>query len=413
VAVVVLAGAGWFVYGRIAVERDAADARLAVAAGRFEKAVEPLTRWLDAQPSSAEAHYLKARLALARKDGKEAAAELAVAQSLGYPQIEIDRIDGLVKAGNNRSEEAEPLLAGVFNQASAPDPEVDEALTRIYLQSYKLQQAARVLARWMRDAPRDPKPYLWHTELDVRLHRPDAESEAHYRGALERDPRLGKARLGLADVLYKMKRYKEAAQEYARYLADNPNDVQGYVAAARNALDLGDDAQAVAYLDRGLAIAPDDGDALTERAGIDQRHGDYTTALARLNRALATTPELPIALYRRSLVLDRMARRKDANADRRKLAQVNREREELNKLIDKLKRDSHNLELRLEIAQWMFAHGRDDEGKRWAELILSSRRDFEPANRLLANYYQARGDDGLANYYRMQLPGGAKPGRAD
>ena len=49
-------------------------------------------RWLHAQPSSAEAHALKAEVALAEGDFPEVKREFNEARSLGYPDEKLDRI---------------------------------------------------------------------------------------------------------------------------------------------------------------------------------------------------------------------------------------------------------------------------------------------------------------------------------
>jgi hypothetical protein len=50
----------------------------------------------------------------------------------------------------------------------------------------------------------------------------------------------------------------------------------------------------------------------------------------------------------------------------------------------------------------MVAHGRDDEGLRWARMILADAPDHPATNRLLADYHERRGEAGRANFYRLQ-----------
>ena len=82
-------------------------------------------------------------------------------------------------------------------------------LVRIYLTTYRLTQAAEVVERCRALMPADPQPYLWSIEIgpdrcDARRHDPELP------GALERDPELDKARLGLAEQLTKDRRFDEA-----------------------------------------------------------------------------------------------------------------------------------------------------------------------------------------------------------
>src|SRR5262249_15493193 len=136
-------------------DRDAATARRALADGRLDQASEALERWLKSSPRSAEAHYLKARIAWARHDLGTVHQELERAGVLGYPPGLMARLTGLLLARANQSARAEPLLRRVFDEGRGPDPEVAEALARMYLGSFRLADAQLVLDRWIREAPGD------------------------------------------------------------------------------------------------------------------------------------------------------------------------------------------------------------------------------------------------------------------
>src|SRR5947209_20614212 len=86
-----LAGVGiatalaWLGVDQAAINRAAGAARRAVADRRYDEAEAPLARWLQSRPGAAEAHYLKARIALARDRPRETLDELNRAAGLGYP----------------------------------------------------------------------------------------------------------------------------------------------------------------------------------------------------------------------------------------------------------------------------------------------------------------------------------------
>lgn len=401
--IALLAWAGLALRNEMRVGRYSRAARRAVASGRFDDARRPLESWLQADPGAAEAHFLKARVALAKGDAREVSDELRLALERGHSREELERLDAIVKVRIGQYADAKPVLERLFEQSQAPDPEVDEALARIYLQTYELTKAQNVIERWIRDAPDDATPYLWFTEIDSRTTADsNALQEEHYRAALARDPNLARARLGLAKLLLKERRSDEAAQEFALYLARNPDDVAARVGAALCAKGSGDEDTAIGHLDRALAIAPDDPSALKERAGIDQRHGDYKTALARLDRALKADSFDTETLYARTQVLARLGRLEESRADQRKMDQIKVDQARLLKIRDAILEHPDNLALRVEVARWMFDHGRDDEGLRWANYILSLRPDYRPANLLLAEHYQHKGDIGRANYYNLR-----------
>lgn len=380
----------------------AREARRALAVGNLAAAEAPLDRWLHASPDSSEAHFLKARIALAGGHLEAATTHLDRAQWLGYPEGPADRLRALIWVRVGRFAEAEPVLIHHLNTTIDPDPEADEALARIFMESYRLGLAGKVIERWARDAPRDGKPYLWLTEIDRRLRGNMVEiQEQHYRAALQRDPQLWKARLGLAEVLRAMHRLDEAAREFASYAAHKPNDPAGPVGLGRVALEQGELKAAASHLDRALALAPDDPSALKDRALIDIRLGDDASAVLRLSKAIRADPLDAEPLYKRSLALTRLGRKDEAAIDTRNLAKLREEHAEVLLIRDRLMDEPDNLDVRYELARWMFDHGRDDEGLRWVRQILAVQPGHPATHQLLAEYYDHLGDSGLANYYRL------------
>jgi hypothetical protein len=68
-----------------------------------------------------------------------------------------------------------------------------------------------------------------------------------------------------------------------------------------------------------------------------------------------------------------------------------------------LMENPNNNALRSQVAAWMFAHGRDDDGLGWASAVLASDPTHAAANSLMADYYSKRPNEtGLANFYRLR-----------
>jgi hypothetical protein len=76
---------------------------------------------------------------------------------------------------------------------------------------------------------------------------------------------------------------------------------------------------------------------------------------------------------------------------------------ELVKIFSLSLSNPNNNDLRSQIAAWMFAHGRDDDGLGWAKAVLASDPSHVATNSLLADYYSKRKKEaGLANFYRLR-----------
>ena len=179
-AILALVAVGAWSAGEIAARSAARAARRAVADRRFAEAEAALGRWLRARPRSAEAHYLKARVALALGRPQEAVDELAAARVLGHPAAPLDRLDAIIRANAGRHAEAEPVLRRVLEGSKAPDPEAAEALARVYLETYRFQDAAAG------DRPLDPRGAGRRQALPLA----DRGEHATQHGRRRPDPRL-------------------------------------------------------------------------------------------------------------------------------------------------------------------------------------------------------------------------------
>src|SRR5262249_31352014 len=141
---------------------------------------------------------------------------------------------------------------------------------------------------------------------------------------------------------------------------------------------------------------------LKELALIDQRRGNYTQALERLNTAVAVDAFDTELLYNRGRVHAALGQEAAAKVDQDRLNQLKADQARLLQVRELLVDAPKNNELRYEVAAWMFAHGREEEGLRWARMILADAPNHASTNRLLADYHQRQGKLGLANYYRLQ-----------
>ena len=267
-----------------------ASARRAVAAGQYQKAGVALKNWLIAEPGSAEAHLLKGRVAVGLNNLNDAAGELKRAQALGHPQDELALLHALIAIKVGRKAEAEPALRQAFEEQRSPDRQVDEALAKVYIESYDLTRSAAVLDVWARDFPDDAKPHLWWAEVHSRATGQERMAVNDYREALRRDQSLAPARLGLAEELHLGRRNTEAAAAYDAYLALEPNDAVALLGAGRNLMENGDESAGASHLNRAMALDPKNAEPHKELAEAASRRGDWAASLALLDRAVALDP---------------------------------------------------------------------------------------------------------------------------
>jgi tetratricopeptide (TPR) repeat protein len=401
------AAVSWYV---ISIEpRAAREARRAVAAGRFPEARMALTNWLNAKPGSSEAHLLKGRVAVALSNLNEGADELKRAQALGHPRNELELLQALIATKLGKHAEAEAVLRRAFEERTSPDWQVDEALAKVYLETYDLTRSAAVLNAWVRDFPDDAKPYLWWAEVHGRAVDEQGTVENDYRQALRRDPRSARAHLGLADELRKAHRTAEAAVEYDACIALDPNDAAAHLGAGRNLMELGDLTNAARHLNRVMVLDPKTAEPHKELAEAASRRGDWSAALALLDRAIALDPYDVAVRNSRGLALARLGRTDEARAEQAAAARLRTDLDRLQATRARLIDSPHDWKSQLQIARWMFDHAHDLEGARWALKILAERPDDPEASRLLAGYHERRGEIGLANFYRVHASNKPEP----
>ena len=258
IALVIVGACGLAAWAGLA-WRQSLAARHALAASRYQDAHDAAERLLRLRLRAAEANYLRAKAAIALGRRAEYLDSLKQAEALGYPRNELAVLRALIDAQFGRVTEAQPVLARAFADAErgTPDLMVDEALARVYLDRYDFPHASAVLIQWAKDAPLDPRPPWWRAELNRRR---DADPDviiADYREVLTRSPGHVDALRGIAEQLDRAHREAEAALAYEALFAVHPDDPQGHLGAGRNAVARGDEAAAVAHLDRALALKPE------------------------------------------------------------------------------------------------------------------------------------------------------------
>ncbi len=394
------AAGGYFGYQEFQESRLADSVRRSFAARRYDEARGPLQRWLDDRPRSGEAQYYRAWLALVEQRPADAVDAVERAQKLGFDRAPLEVLVGIYQARAGRINVAEPILRAAFERQSEPQAEVARELARIYLATYRLPEAAAVGGRYRELVPTDPEPYIWSNEIGSRSGATPAILIRNYRAALERNPDLDKARLGLAEQLSKDRRFDEADQEFRTYLRRNPKDVSAIVGLGRNAFQDGDIEGATRQFEAALAIDPRQRDALKELAQLDMRFGRFEQGRRRLELLTQIDPYDHEFRYTYSQALRMVGDLARSRVEGERAAQLRKEHDDLLKLNSKILKDPNDLASRFEVARWMFEHGHADEGLKWAKEILRADPHHASIHRTLADYYAKHGDPGLANYHR-------------
>ena len=407
----VTAISAWLLYSGVnAFERvrNSNLARQLIDDGRFDEAGGPLSQWIERQPESAEARFLAARRAFGLGRLDAGISELTAAQKLGYDANAVSRESGIVLSRVGRLSEAEALLRPLFKarageRSADPDPDLDEALARCYIENFQLRSADEVVNRWMLDAPTSANAHFWHAELKKRKSGIELPTLIRdYEHVLNLDPNHERARIALADLYLQVHRNADAEREYLRYREHHPDSIEVCLGLGQIAAENGQIDRAIQFLDQAIALAPGDARPLVERGKIESRRGDFTAALRFLDKAVSVDRVEPEIRYQRSLILSRLGRADDALSDQEEMRRLRKEKEEFDQLLAGLLAFPADTDRQIQAARWFFEHGHPTEGVRWAEKILREHAHHPETNRLLADHYDKQGNRGLANFYRLQ-----------
>ena len=385
----------------IAIRSVARLAREAVAGRRVDEARGLLDRWDDLGPRGGEPDYYRALLEVQADRPVEALDALRRSLDRGHPEEPLMILHAVLLARSGRLEQAEPVLIRAFDGEAEPRAEVAEALSLIYLKTFRLAGAARVLESWMKVAPEDPRPYLRRNEVDERTDSgPDVQIR-NYREALRRDPGLIGARLGLAEKLREGGLFDQAEVEYARLLDRDPRNVRGHVGAGRIAMLKGDVRASSRHYEAALALDPREKVALRESGLIELNSGRTSQACSRLQLAVEVDPYDPEVRYSYAMALRIAGETRRAAEEAAATDRLKEDQRRIADLRQGLVKRPDDVDLRGEAAKWLIEHGHEREGLEWTELILRKRPGHPPTCKILADYHASRGEFGLANYYRV------------
>jgi tetratricopeptide (TPR) repeat protein len=400
----------YFGYDQYRVLRLTRIVRQLFTARRYSAAHEPLARWIALRPRSGEAYYYKAWEALALSQPREAVLAVDEARELGFDRERLDCLAAIYQARAERFNQAEPTLVQAFHAHAEPQEMVAKELARISLATYRFDQAAQAIERWRAFAPEDPQSYLWSNEIASRSEVEPAVLIQNYRAALDRDPTLENARLGLAQELSKARRFDEAQEEFEAYLKKHPTDAAALLGLGRNAFQQGDIKKSGQYFESCLAANPRDPETLKELSQIDLRLGRPRQATERLALLTQIQPFDHEIRYSYAQALNLSGDEAKARVELSHAARLRQEHDQLVRLRYRLVQHPDDLDVRFQVAKWMLEHGHEDEGLKWTKEIFRADPRHVLTHSVLAAYYQKRNQSGLANYHRLMASSGRESG---
>ncbi|GIX04382.1 MAG: hypothetical protein KatS3mg114_0251 [Planctomycetaceae bacterium] len=359
-------------------------------------------RWLPSSPARA---LLQARLARKRGDMEATRRWLEQAQQLGADPRLVQREALLAMAQSGQLREAEPHLPRLLVEAGDEAPEVSEAFVLGYMRTLRTADALRLLEAWIADWPEQPRPWLLRARLYVMQHQ-YTKARADFLQALQRDPQFLPAALELAELLWQQNEPQQAVPYFTRCLHDRHEGVRALVGLALCYKALGESERVTAMLDQALRQDPQHVLALRERARWALEQGDAAAAIPWLQQAFQHSRDDELH-YLMAQALQAMGQASEAEKHLDIVRQARETFRRITQLEDALHDDPSRTDLLAELGELLLTL-EPEEGV--LRLLAALDRDpcLSVARQLLIDHYQQRAQQEpefakLADWHRSQL----------
>jgi tetratricopeptide (TPR) repeat protein len=393
--------AGLYLGGRhIWAEYHYRAARRALEQRAFAQAHDHLERALLVWPRYPELHLLRARLA--RQSGLYGEAERSLERckrfgAAGEPvQIEA----ALLRAQQGDfTQGLEVYLRGLVKEGHPDTLFILEALSRGYMQNYRLEQALDCLDLWLNLRPDDLQALLGRGWVLERMFQFEKARESYER-ATAVAPDSAEAELRLGQILMVIGLPIEALPIFERSCGRQPNSPAAGLGLAQCYVRLGRNEEAQQLLDQLIAGHPREGSLLLERGNLALSLGQVTEAESFLRQAVQLLPHDYQANYSLSQCLRQLDKEAEAQVFQKRAERLQADLVLMQDLTDKLQEHPYDPSLRCQVGQIFLRNGEHREGRLWLESALRADPMHRPAHRALADYYEAKGDVARAEHHR-------------
>jgi tetratricopeptide (TPR) repeat protein len=405
-ALFVLAGAGAGFYAYALRQWDAAQA--AVKDNRAEDAQGSLDLCLWVWPRSIPVHVLAARAARLKGDFQGADAHLKQCLKLGHGATEAVQVE-LLLMRVQRGEEDDVALE-LMRRVDEGSPEaalILETLARAYMFYMRYGEAYLCLSRWIDVEPASAEPLRWRGWVLERMSDPQAATK-DYQRALELDPNRVVVRLRLAELFLEKSNPVDALLHLEllyRQFPDRP-DVMARLGQCRFLQ--GEHEEARRLLGRAVEQLPNDSAVLVHLAKLDLQEGRPAAAEQWVRRALKVDPTDTEAEFTLVTSLQSQGRWDESKAAMEKYRKDTALLKRVAQLLhDDAEHPSTDPDALSEVGT-LFLGTNPRVALYWLHRALERDPGHQPTHKVLAEYYESKGDSEKAAAHRRQLKSDGK-----
>jgi tetratricopeptide (TPR) repeat protein len=374
-----------------------------IAERQFVEAGVHLLHCLQSWPYNAEAHFVTARTARRAGELNEWKVHLDRAEILGWPRKQIDLERRLVRAQVGDVWDVETALIDRLNTQPPEEVIILEALVAGYLATDRLIDVIAFTTPWAERYPEDWVPLLFHGYAVQRLYGKSGDAAKDFERVLELKPNNPEAHRALALVLTNQGDFTQAIPHFQFCLSSQLNDpAEALFGLATCQFSLGHIDQARQSLEQLFAKNEDHPTGCFLQAKVELADGHLEEALKWLQKSAALSGDEVDVTNAIVHVCRQLGRHDDAARYQRRLEQIHRRNDKLDRLLNELKDHPDDLEIRYQLGITFLELGRDQDASHWFQAILYKDPRHLPTLTTLIDYYEKKGKPEMAASYRRK-----------
>jgi tetratricopeptide (TPR) repeat protein len=302
---------------------------------------------------------------------------------------EVDQVaSALIDSADNGHPEA-PLILGTLSVA--------------YMHNLRYMRAYACLSRWIELRPDAAKAYQYRGWVLERMNR-RKEAMADYQKALELDPDLFPVRLQVAEMLFEDRRPHEALPHLERLYRQAPDHALVLARLGMCRYLQGDAGEARRLMETAVAQLPSDPPLHITLSRLDLQEGHVAEAERRLRAVVRTDPSDTEAWYTLFTAVQAQGRAEEAaevlkECERAKVV-LDRAHKLLREVVDSAAVRPDDL---AELGELLLGMNQENRGLYWLYEALERAPGHQQAHRVLAAYYERKGDSDKAATHRRRI----------
>ncbi|MFO0936839.1 MAG: tetratricopeptide repeat protein [Gemmataceae bacterium] len=298
---------------------------------------------------------------------------------------------------------ATTLFGLVEQNGGHPDGlQIIKTLGKVYMKRLRFRPAYACMSKWIEMTPDDPLPYHYRGWVSERLSN-SKQALADFLKSLELDPNQIETRLRVVEMFLDEKKAPEAMPhaEFLYKLYPNDPRVQArmgmclFLMGQKNAREL---------MEAAVKSLPDDPSLLVSLANADLQDNRPVEAEKRLRKILETDPSDTEAMFVLSTALQGQGRTEESEAVLKSCIEKRKIVDRIHELLkDNADTPTAGADVYVEIGDLFLKIGREKFGVYWVEQAFDKDPSNQRGHKILASYYEKKGDMENATLHRRQI----------